>query len=242
MNRRDELATNLTEVRARIATAATVAGRDPKDVTLIVVTKTWPLADIEYLTELGVADIGENRVQEATEKCLALAEKDSRPSMRLHFVGQLQRNKVNRLVKYVDCVHSVDRAELVTALDHAGQQQARQLSAFVQVDLSDDPTHRRPSQLGRGGVAATEVLALCEAVQECESVDLLGLMAVAPLDTSPEVAFKRLANLQQTVKRNFPTATKMSAGMSGDFEPAIAAGATHVRVGSAVLGVRHNVR
>lgn len=233
-DRREQLGRNLAEVRARIGAAAVAAGRSPDDVTLIVITKTWPMSDVDLLAELGVRDIGENRDQEAAPKAAAAQQEGL--GLTWHFVGQVQRNKAAHIARYADYVHAVDRVRLVPALDRGAGNAGRGLRVFVQVDLAGG------ADLGRAGAAADEVAGICAALEQAESLELVGLMAVAPLDADPVAAFERLAQVRAGVMKGFPAARLLSAGMSGDFEAAIAAGATHVRVGSAVLGVRHNVR
>ena len=226
--RRDELSANLDEVRARIAAAAAAAGRDPVEVTLVVVTKTWPSSDVALLADLGVTDVAENRDQEARPKYDATADL----GLRWHFVGQLQRNKVRHVARYADVVESVDRPELVTALARAAHELDRDIDVLLQVDLADPP------QPHRGGVAPADVAALAETVAEVDRLRLAGLMAVAPLGEDPATAFARLAVLAADLRATYPGAVVLSAGMSHDLEQAVAAGATHVRVGTAVLGGR----
>lgn len=229
-SRRSVLAENLATVRGRIGAACVAAGRDPDEVTLIVVTKTWPTSDIRLLAELGVSDVGENRHQEAVEKVAELADLD----LTWHFVGQLQRNKAGAVARYADVVQSVDRPALVEALDRGARAAGRDLTALVQVSLSDAD--------GRGGAPADGVMEVCRSIAAAPTLRLAGLMAVAPLGEDPATAFARLAPLRAEVLSEFPDADWLSAGMSGDLEEAIAAGATHVRVGGAVLGRRRDVR
>ena len=224
--RRAELAANLAEVRGRIDAAGRAAGRDPAEVTLIVVTKTWPADDVRLLADLGVRDVGENRDQEAAPKAAACPGL----GLRWHFVGQLQTNKAKSVVRYADVVHSVDRPHLVRALAAAADGAGRRVGCLVQVRL--EPVE------GRGGAAPDEVLAVADLIDGAAALDLLGVMAVAPLGEPPEPAFARLAEVAAAVRREHPDATWVSAGMSGDLEAAVAAGATHVRVGTAVLGRR----
>lgn len=231
MERRDEVRRNIAAVRERITSACAAAGRDPDSVTLIVVTKTYPAADVRILAELGVGDVGENREPESSRK----HDECSDLPLTWHFIGQLQRNKAGRVARYADCVHSLDRPEIVSALDRGALQSGRTLRCFVQVDLSEGAA-------GRGGAAPQDVLALCAQIDRAEALELVGLMAVAPLDRDPAAAFDALAQLRGRVISEFPAAALLSAGMSGDLEEAVAVGATHVRVGSAVLGVRQNVR
>ncbi|MGA0010998.1 MAG: YggS family pyridoxal phosphate-dependent enzyme [Candidatus Nanopelagicales bacterium] len=227
-----ELADNLREVRARIDGACIDAGRNPGDVTLIVVTKTWPSDDVRRLAELGVRDVGENRDQEAAPKAQATADCD----LHWHFVGQLQTNKAASVARYADVVHSVDRVPLVTALEKGASKAGRRIGCLIEVDLDEAAT-------GRGGVAPQGVPALADAIVAADHLDLLGVMGVAPL--APEgqkeasaAAFARLGAISASLRADHPGATVMSAGMSEDLEEAIAAGATHLRVGSAVLGTR----
>ncbi|GAA4353124.1 YggS family pyridoxal phosphate-dependent enzyme [Angustibacter luteus] len=237
--RRDELAAGLSQVRQRIDRACAGAQRDPAEVTLVVVTKTFPASDVAALVDLGVRDVGENRDQDAAAKVLAtdvlLAAGQSRP--RWHFVGQLQRNKAASVARYADVVHSVDRLALARALGKAAHQAGRRLEVLLQVSL-DDPQ----GASGRGGVAPSELLDLAAGVAGTEGLDLRGLMAVAPLDGPPGPAFARLAGLAGQLREQHQGATWISAGMSGDLEEAVAHGATHLRVGSAVLGSRPSLR
>jgi pyridoxal phosphate enzyme (YggS family) len=230
--RREELAANLADVRARIAAAAVAAGRDPSEVTLVVVTKTWPASDVALLAGLGVTDVGENRDQEARAKHAETAGL----GLRWHFVGQLQRNKARSVASYADVVHSVDRAELVHALDRTAGDLGREVTVLIQVDLADPP------QPHRGGVVPAAVGALADEVAAAGSLRLGGVMAVAPLGEDPGEAFARLAEVAAALRAAYPEAGIVSAGMSGDLEAAVAAGATHVRVGTAVLGGRPALR
>ncbi|MGD9957346.1 MAG: YggS family pyridoxal phosphate-dependent enzyme [Candidatus Nanopelagicales bacterium] len=236
-----ELAANLAEVRERIARAAAAAGRAPEEITLIAVTKTWPASDVRLLAGLGVSDVAENRDQEARPKHEACADLP----LRWHFVGQLQRNKARAVASYADVVQSVDREPLVVALDRAAGEHGRVLDVLVQVGLADVPDGAPPAH--RGGADPREVLGLADAVAGCSALRLGGLMAVAPLGpdgtpVDPRPAFARLAALAAEVRAAHPSATVVSAGMSGDLEEAVAAGATHVRVGTAVLGGRPALR
>jgi len=237
--RRAQLAAGLTRVRARIAAACESAGRDPADVTLVAVTKTCPAGDALLLAELGVTDLGENRDQEAAPKAAAVAA--AGVAVRWHFVGQLQRNKCRSVVGYADVVHSVDSVRLADTLGEAARRRRdRPLDVLVQVSIDGDPT--------RGGAAPgspdTErgLDAVAAAVAGQERLRLAGVMAVAPLGWEPEAAFARLAQTAERLRGDHPGATAVSAGMSGDLEVAIAYGATHVRIGSALLGMRKSLR
>jgi pyridoxal phosphate enzyme (YggS family) len=228
-----ELAGNLEFVRARIAAACAAAGRDPSEVTLVAVTKTYPAADVLRLTELGVPDIGENRDQEAAPKAAEVAAAGGKA--RWHFVGQLQRNKCRSVSRYAHLVHSVDRLPLVEVLARAAaEERDTPLGVLVQVNLDGDPA--------RGGVHPEDVPALADEIGARPSLALRGVMAVAPLDQPAEPAFETLAAVAARVRAGFPGATAISAGMSGDMESAIGYGATHVRIGSALLGKRAPLR
>ncbi|MBV9290940.1 MAG: YggS family pyridoxal phosphate-dependent enzyme [Frankiales bacterium] len=225
--RRAELAANLDEVRRRIAVACAAAGRSADEVTLVAVTKTWPAADVRLLADLGVTDVGENRDQEARPKHDACADL----ALRWHFVGRLQRNKVRSVAGYADVIHSVDRPELVNSLAAAAGDGPERPIVLVQVSLDLPPTE------GRGGAPPERVLALARRVSE-SGLRLGGLMAVAPMAEQPDAAFARLADIAAKLRADHPSATVLSAGMSGDLEAAIRHGATHVRIGTALLGRR----
>ena len=224
--RQRELATNLAAVRDRIDEARRAAGRTD-EITLVVVTKFFPAGDVDLLVDLGVTDIGENRDQEAVAKVASLTHRDR---LRVHFIGQLQSNKAGSVAGYADVVQSVDRAKVVRALDRGATASGRVLDVTVQVALSDSE--------GRGGVPVDQAPALAEVVTQAASLRLRGVMAVAPLGEDPRAAFARLRDVRDGIRRTHPAATWMSAGMSGDLEAAVAEGATHLRVGSAILGSR----
>lgn len=226
MSRRDELAANLAAVRDRITTACAAAGRDAADVTLIAVSKTFPASDIRLLSELGIADVGENRDQEARDKHAECADL----GLRWHFVGHLQRNKARSVSSYADVVHSVDTVELVTALDRGAERAGRIVDALVQVSLDGDPS--------RGGAVGAYVDTVCAAAADRPHLRLGGVMAIAPLGVDPDQAFEDLADVAARVRATYPDATTISAGMSGDLDAALRHGATHVRVGTALLGRR----
>jgi PLP dependent protein len=225
-SRRDELAVRLTAVRQRIAAACQAAGRDPADVTLIAVTKTWPASDVRLLSELGVSDVGENRDAEAAPKAAQCADLD----LTWHFIGQLQTNKVASVVRYATFVHSVDRMRLIRALGTAARRAEAVVQCLIEVSLDGDPA--------RGGALASEVPALAEALAAEPGLVLAGVMAIAPLGMAPLDAFGLLLDSAAVVRAVNPAATVISAGMSGDLEDAVAAGATHLRIGTALLGDR----
>jgi len=223
---------NLRAVRSRIADAARAAGRDPGSVALLAVSKTWPVADVRILAGLGQHDFGENRAQELLGKAAEL-EVDPAP-VRWHFIGQLQRNKAAAVARLGAVVHSVDRMSLAEVLSRPGEGSGRAVDVLLQVDLGG-----LEGELGRrGGAAPDEVPALADAVARLPGVRLRGLMAVAPRGEEPRPAFDRLVALAERVRADHPGAIELSAGMSGDLEEAIAAGATIVRVGTALFGNR----
>ncbi|MEN3361292.1 MAG: dependent protein [Mycobacteriales bacterium] len=225
-----EIAGRLHDVRNRIAAACVAAGRDPSGVTLIAVTKTFPVDDVRRLVSLRLRELGENRDQEASAKAAELAADTPPPDVRWHFVGRLQRNKCRSVAGYAAVVHSVDRAELLQPLTAGAGQVDRQLDVMIQVSLDGDTA--------RGGTLPADVPALADAVAAADRLTLRGLMAVAPLGADPDTAFARLAETAAALRADHPGATAISAGMSGDLEAAIRKGATHVRIGTALLGGR----
>ncbi|MFF3495052.1 YggS family pyridoxal phosphate-dependent enzyme [Streptomyces sp. NPDC002795] len=229
-----ELAANLATVEERITAACAAAGRKRDDVTLIVVTKTYPASDVRILSGLGVRHVAENRDQDAAPKA---AECSDLP-LTWHFVGQLQTNKVRSVASYADLVQSIDRDKLVTALSKEAVRVERELGCLIQVALDADVNGRGE----RGGVGPGGVEELAARVAEAPGLRLDGLMTVAPLTGAyagrQQAAFERLMDLSTAVRAAHPAANMVSAGMSSDLEQAVAAGATHVRVGTAVLGVR----
>ncbi|MFG2762082.1 YggS family pyridoxal phosphate-dependent enzyme [Streptomyces rubiginosohelvolus] len=233
-DRKAELAANLAQVEERIVSACAAVGRKREEVTLIVVTKTYPASDVRILHQLGVRHVAENRDQDAAPKATACADL----SLTWHFVGQLQTNKVRSVTSYADVVQSVDRAKLVTALSAAAVRGDRELGCLIQVALDAEGGERGE----RGGVAPDGVEELAAAVDAAPGLRLHGLMTVAPLAGEyagrQRAAFDRLMEISSRLRAGHPAANMVSAGMSGDLEDAVAAGATHVRVGTAVLGVR----
>ncbi|MFI0795574.1 YggS family pyridoxal phosphate-dependent enzyme [Micromonospora rubida] len=237
--RQAELAAGLAQVQARISDACAVAGRARSEVTMVAVTKTYPASDVLALTGLGVTEVGENRDQEAAGKAAEVAAAGATP--RWHFIGQLQRNKCRSVVGYADVVQSVDSARLARALAAAAVAvRDRPLDVLIQVSIDGDPA--------RGGVLPGSadpdagLHPVAEAAARADGLRLAGLMAVAPLDWEPERAFARLAEVAREFRAAHPEAVVLSAGMSGDLETAIGYGATHVRVGSALLGMRSTLR
>ncbi|MFJ8808986.1 YggS family pyridoxal phosphate-dependent enzyme [Streptomyces sp. NPDC102490] len=233
-DRKHELAANLAAVEERITAACAAAGRPREDVTLIVVTKTYPADDVRILSELGVRHVAENRDQDAAPKAAACSDLP----LTWHFVGQLQTNKVRSVVGYADVVQSVDRARLVTALSKEAVRAGREVGCLLQVALDAGESGRGE----RGGVAPGGIEELADLVAGSDGLRFDGLMTVAPLTGEyagrQQAAFEHLMDLSTYVRRTHPAANMVSAGMSADLEQAVAAGATHVRVGTAVLGVR----
>ena len=227
MNRRDELAANLAEVRERIDAACAAAGRDPSEVMLLAVTKTWPASDVELLHELGLRHFAENRDQEAAAKVDQLRHL---ADARWHMVGRLQRNKAKSVVGWADQVDSVDSVRLAEALAKAARAAGRKLDVLLQVSIDGDTS--------RGGVAVADVAELAGVITRSGDLILRGAMTVAPLTMKPAQAFEALASVVSGLRDDHPTAVELSAGMSGDLEDAISHGSTCVRVGTALLGSR----
>ena len=217
--RKAEIARNLQEVKERIIGAAKSVNRDPNEIELIVVTKTFPISDIEILRELGETNFGENRDQEAGPKAEII-------SATWHFQGQIQSNKIKSICQWADVIHSISSEKEI--LKFAQSERKHQL--FLQVSLD--------GQVGRGGANPADLAQLADLVNESNNLELLGLMAVAPLGVEPMKAFADLAQINQGFASQFPNSKFLSAGMSGDFEAAIKNGATHIRVGSSILGSR----
>jgi PLP dependent protein len=222
--RTEQIGSALARVRARIDAACAGAGRDPAELTLVAVTKTFPVEDGRRLLALGVPDLGEARDQEARVKARAL------PEARWHFVGRLQRNKARSVASYATLVHSLDRLELVEALAAGVRRAGRDLDVLVQVSLDGDRT--------RGGAATADVESLADAAEATGLLRPAGVMAIAPLGTDPDAAFAELARVSERLRSHRPDAAVVSAGMSGDLEAAVRHGATHLRIGTALLGDR----
>ena len=223
-----DLGERLARVAAAVDDACAAVGRSPDELTTIVVTKFHPPGLIRALYALGVRDVGENRHQEAQAKAVEL---DDLEGLRWHFVGQLQSKKARQARRYAHAVHSLDRDSVVDALsDDSGSV----VDGFVQVNLTDDP--------GRGGVAERDVETLAEKVLSTPGLRLRGVMAVAPLDEEARPAFARLRAVSERVRSLEATADAISAGMSPDFAEAVAEGATHLRIGTAITGSRPDAR
>lgn len=226
-----ELGARLSAIDEKIADAAHLAGRDAGEITRIVVTKFHPASLVRDLHALGVREVGENRQQELSAKTAELGQEREFDDLRWHFIGQAQTNKAAAIRRSADAVHSVDRDRLADALHRAADDDGI-LDVLVQINLTDDA--------GRGGVSPDAAPALAEHVLGLPSLRLRGVMGVAPLDEAPASAFARLRAVSDGLRSLEPAATWISAGMTGDFVEAINAGATHLRIGSAITGPRPN--
>ena len=221
--RSDFIANSLNDVKSRIAAAASDAGRNLADITLIAVTKTYPTSDVAILRDLGQVNFGENRTEEGSEKALAVPGN-------WHFQGQVQSRKLREIAAWADVVHSLDQASHIEKLARICTDTAKEIKVFLQLSLDGAPD--------RGGVLEEHLAHLAEAVVNSESLQIMGLMCVPPVEYPHDAAFAEIAEIQQRFIARFPEAKSLSAGMSSDFETAIAYGATHLRVGSQILGSR----
>jgi len=228
MERSLELQTNLQEVEQAISNACLAANRNRADVTLIAVTKTWPASDVDLLAALGVTDVGENRDQEAKPKHEAVQANN----LTWHAIGQIQTNKAKSVAAWADVVHSVDRTDLVTALRKAVVDREIPLGVLIQINLDPNPTENR------GGVLPNEMMELAELISNCDGLRLRGVMGVAPLAGNDNQTFSQLQEYASKVQSSDSDASWISAGMSGDFATALKYGATHLRIGSSILGNR----
>ena len=222
---------NLETLQSRIDNACQEAKRSSTEITLIAVTKTYPADDVDLLKQLGIDDVGENRDQEA-----ALKRKQVQADFNWHFIGQLQSNKAKSVVSYAHLIHSVDRSSLAKEIQKSAQGVDKKQAVLIQLDLDQsgpDPT--------RGGLWPTELMALAQQITDSSHLELKGLMSVAPLEENPAVAFARLAVIRAEFLKTYPQASILSAGMSDDLEAAILHGATHLRIGSALLGERPKI-
>jgi len=224
LDRKEELSRSLSDVQARIHDATARVSRKTEEVTLVAVTKTYPVSDVEILRQLGLTNFGENRSAEGLEKSALV-------SAHWHFQGQIQSNKIAAISSWAHTVHSLDDLSHVAKFDRAvGEIPEKRLNIFIQISLDGDST--------RAGVTGDDLLALGQAISSAKNLDLVGLMVVPPVQAEPEKAFSEVAELAQRFRNEFPMAQSLSAGMSGDYEIAIAHGATHIRVGSQILGPR----
>jgi pyridoxal phosphate enzyme (YggS family) len=230
-NRLSDIQGNLEVIQSRIKNACSAAGRDVSEITLIAVTKTYPASDVDLLKQLGIENVGENRDQEASSK-----KSEVKNQFKWHFIGQLQSNKAKSVVNYADLIHSVDRWSLAKEIQKSAQGINKVQPVLIQVDLDQsgpDPT--------RGGIWPAELRELAQMISQASHLDLKGLMSVAPLGEKPELAFTRLKEIRIGFLKEHPQAQILSAGMSDDLEAAILHGATHLRIGSALLGERPKI-
>jgi hypothetical protein len=231
-----ELAESLAEVRERISAAARAAGRDPAEIALLAVTKTFPASDVAALVDLGLSDFGENRDQEASAKVPELAGLRPDARVRWQMIGNVQRNKARSVVAWAQQVQTVDSERLADALASsirvANDRGSRNgpLDVLVQASIDGDPK--------RGGCPLPDLVRLADLIEGNSELQLRGVMAIAPRESEPKHAFERLAGVVITLREHHPGATELSIGMSGDLEAAIASGSTCVRVGTALLGGR----
>lgn len=228
MDRALELQANLQDVELSISDACRAAKRNRTDITLIAVTKTWPASDVDLLASLGVTDVGENRDQEAKPKHDEVLAKN----LVWHAIGQIQTNKAKSIAGWADVVHSVDRMDLVNALAKAVVEREKPLRVLIQANLDPAPIDNR------GGALQNDIIKLAESIAASPGLRLQGLMGVAPLDGDDEAAFAKLQDSAMAIQTSFPEANWISAGMSGDFAIALKYGATHLRIGSSILGKR----
>lgn len=224
LDRTAQLSLSLANVNSRIIEATRKASRNAEEVTLIAVTKTYPVSDVEILHRLGVSNFGENRSAEGVEKSALV-------KAHWHFQGQIQSNKIAAISSWAQTVHSLDDLSHVAKFDRAvGEISGKRLNIFIQVSLDGDTS--------RAGVNGDQLLVLANAVVASQHLDLVGLMVVPPVQAEPAKAFAEVAEIASRFRQEFPMAQSLSAGMSGDYEIAIAHGATHIRVGSQILGTR----
>jgi pyridoxal phosphate enzyme (YggS family) len=230
-NRLRDIQSNLEKINYRIAAACASSRRNVSEITLIAVTKTYPASDVDLLKQLGIENVGENKDQEASGKISQVKEKFS-----WHFIGQLQSNKAKSVVTYADLIHSVDRLSLAKELQKSASAIAKKQKVLIQVDLDQSGP-----DASRGGVWPADLAELAQFISQSENLGLAGLMSVAPLGENPSEAFQRLAQIRSDFLKNYPNAVTLSAGMSEDLEAAIEHGATHLRIGSALLGERPKI-
>jgi pyridoxal phosphate enzyme (YggS family) len=228
MSRKDQILSNLESVKEKISAAAQEAGRSPSEITLIAVTKTFPVSDLEILHELGVRNFGENRDQEAAPKVGVLPA-----DITWHFQGGIQSNKLKSISNWASVIHSVDKFKYAQMISQFSVGKTKEI--FIQVSLDTLPQSRE-------GVDPADLMQLAEQIMSLPNLEVKGLMAVAPLDQPTEQAFVRLQQIQQKFIQLYPAASSLSSGMSGDYELAISLGATHVRIGSSILGNRSPIK
>jgi pyridoxal phosphate enzyme (YggS family) len=224
-----EISLALAQVEERIARACLRAARSRDDVTLIAVTKTYPYSDVQILQQLGVKNFGENRDGEGAEK--SARAHDSFDASRWHYQGEIQSKKIGSISRWADAVHSLDDLAHIQKFDRAlDALGGKTIEVFIQVSLDGNSA--------RSGLQSSDVLQACQVVADSSHLQLMGIMTVPPVGSEPEKSFSRIAEISESVKKHFPEAGYLSAGMSGDFDVAIAYGATHIRIGSQILGSR----
>lgn len=228
MSRKDQILSNLELVKEKISAAAQAADRAPNEITLIAVTKTFPVSDLEILHELGVRNFGENRDQEAAPKVGVLPA-----DITWHFQGGIQSNKLKSISNWASVIHSVDKFKYAQMISQFSVGKTKEI--FIQVSLDSLPQSRE-------GVDPADLMQLAEQIMSLPNLEVKGLMAVAPLDQPTAQAFVRLQQIQQKFIQLYPAASSLSSGMSGDYELAISLGATHVRIGSSILGNRSPIK
>jgi hypothetical protein len=221
--RREFISNSLQDVQSRITSAAELAGRDLAEITLIAVTKTYPASDVAILRDLGQSNFGENRSEEGAVKSLEV------PGI-WHYQGQVQSRKLREIVSWANVIHSLDQLSHIEKLNRICEEAGRKIGVFIQLSLDGAPD--------RGGVVEQELAGLADAVAASSALQLNGLMCVPPVEYEHQLAFAEIAQIHQRFTSKFPSAKSLSAGMSSDFEVAIAHGATHIRVGSQILGSR----
>ena len=224
MNRASEIEYNLKQTKDIIESTALRANRDPSGINLVVVTKTFEKEDIQILYDLGERNFGENRDQEASKKAEGLPR-----DINWHFQGQIQSNKLKSICDWASYIHSVDKYKYAEIISENSMQNP--MPIFIQVSLDSPPQ-------SRGGVDPMGLIELAERISKLPGVVIKGLMAVAPLEEDESSTFKRLQLIHKDFLQDFPTANYLSAGMSGDYQTAIMHGATHLRIGSSILGKR----
>jgi len=221
--RREFISNSLQDVKSRIASAAHLAGRDLAEITLIAVTKTYPVSDVQILRDLGEENFGENRTEEGSVKSLEV------PGI-WHYQGQVQSRKLREIASWADVIHSLDQLSHIEKLNRICEETSKKIGVFIQLSLDGAPD--------RGGVVEQELAGLGDAVAASSGLELKGVMCVPPVEYEHQLAFAEIAQIHQRFIGRFPSAKSLSAGMSSDFEIAIAHGATHIRIGSQILGSR----
>ncbi len=232
----ENISRNAQRIQGRIAEACRRAGRSPDEITLVAVSKTFPVAAVEAARRAGIRHFGENRVQELAQKSTETPGREQGGDITWHMIGHLQRNKARDVVRFADCFHALDSARLARALSERAKTEGRILPCLTQVNISGEGS--------KFGVPPNEILALFDEVACCEHIRVRGLMAIGSLQAEPDAArreFQRLRSLFDALPARFApniSMEQLSMGMSRDFEAAIKEGATHVRIGSALFGKR----